>query len=241
MDSYLAKDKWTVYRHISPSNKVYIGITKQDVKVRWSSGSGYRPCVLFYKAIKKYGWSNIKHEILFTDLSEKRAKKLEVDLIRHYKALDISYNVTDGGEGCSGRVVSEETRNKLREINTGKAMSAESRLKMSLAKIGKPSPTKGKPRKKLSEESRQNISNGHLGLKYNRTQEWRDRVTNANRLKSKPVLQLDKDSLQVIAEYPSALEAANSVNASRGNITNCCLGRKHVKTVKGFIWKFKNN
>lgn len=169
---------WTVYRHTSPSGKVYIGITKQDVKIRWSSGSGYRPCVLFYKAIKKYGWNNIKHEILFTNLSEDRAKSLEINLIRHYKALGISYNITDGGEGCLGRIASDETKDKIRKGNLGKVMSVESRHKLSISKLGKPNYAGRKPRKeRLSEDARKNIGKGHLGLKYNRTKEWREKVT----------------------------------------------------------------
>lgn len=31
-------NKWTVYRHTSPSGKVYIGITSQNVERRWNSG-----------------------------------------------------------------------------------------------------------------------------------------------------------------------------------------------------------
>lgn len=46
----------------------------------------------------KYGWNNITHEVLFTDLTEDRAKNLEKDLIRHYKNLNISLNITDGGD-----------------------------------------------------------------------------------------------------------------------------------------------
>ena len=33
---------YTVYKHISPSNKVYIGITSIDPKQRWNSGHGYK-------------------------------------------------------------------------------------------------------------------------------------------------------------------------------------------------------
>ena len=56
-----------LYRHTSPSGKVYIGITR-DVNIRWSN-KGYRYLTynsIFGKAILKYGWDNIKHEILFT-------------------------------------------------------------------------------------------------------------------------------------------------------------------------------
>lgn len=73
---------WIVYKHVSPSNKVYAGITSQsDIKRRWFRGSGYNRCPIFMKAILKYGWDNIKHQVLFTNLTEARAENLEKDLI----------------------------------------------------------------------------------------------------------------------------------------------------------------
>lgn len=89
--------RWILYRHISPSGKVYIGITsKSNPNWRWQSGKGYTACTYFYNAILKYGWNNIKHEVLFEGLNEDTAKRLEIELIRHYKGLGISYNITDG-------------------------------------------------------------------------------------------------------------------------------------------------
>ena len=82
------QDTWCVYRHISPSNKVYIGITSRKPELRWG-----------HNAILKYGWDNIKHEILIDNASKEEACILEQMLISHYKRLGVSYNITDGGEG----------------------------------------------------------------------------------------------------------------------------------------------
>ena len=92
---------WCVYRHISPSGKVYIGITHhKDPKRRWGkNGSHYTKGQAIYNAILKYGWNNIKHEVLFSNCSEHIAKYLEKVLILHYKSLGISYNITIGGDG----------------------------------------------------------------------------------------------------------------------------------------------
>lgn len=97
---------WTVYRHISPSRKVYIGITSRNPAYRWNNGNGYLNArkSIFKSSILKYGWDNFKHEILFTNLVEEKAKSLEIELIRHYKSLGISLNNTDGGEGTKGLV-----------------------------------------------------------------------------------------------------------------------------------------
>lgn len=98
--------RWTVYRHVSPSGKVYIGITSRSVKTRWrKDGSGYKSdsSITIWNAIKKYGWDNFKHEILFENINEISAKLIEIDLIYYYKKQGISYNITDGGDGQLGR------------------------------------------------------------------------------------------------------------------------------------------
>lgn len=56
---------YCVYKHTSPSNKVYIGITSQEPERRWKNGNGYKKNLYFTKAIKKYGWDNFAHEILW--------------------------------------------------------------------------------------------------------------------------------------------------------------------------------
>ena len=75
---------YTVYKHTSPSGKVYIGITCRKPEYRWNHGRGYKEIdqPLFYRAIKKYGWDNITHEILYSGLQEKDAKNLEISLIK---------------------------------------------------------------------------------------------------------------------------------------------------------------
>ena len=65
---------WIVYKHYNLINgEVYIGITSQKPEDRWSKGLGYYNHKKFYAAIKKYGWDNFSHEILFTGLSEEQA------------------------------------------------------------------------------------------------------------------------------------------------------------------------
>lgn len=95
------KNTWCVYKHTSPSGKVYIGITHhKNPKYRFGkNGNGYRKNIVFKRAIDKYGWNNFKHEILYENLSEEDAKNKEKELIQYYKELDLSYNMTIGGDG----------------------------------------------------------------------------------------------------------------------------------------------
>ena len=54
---------------------------------------------------------------------------------------------------------------------------------------------------------------------------------------STPVLQIDKDTNEVIAEYPSTAEAGRQLKIWQGNISNCCRGR--YKTTGGYKFVYK--
>jgi group I intron endonuclease len=89
---------YSVYKHTTPNNKVYIGITKNNPEIRWANGLGYSHQI-FFRAIVKYGWENIKHEILYTGLTKEQAIEKEIELIRLYDSTDPDkgYNITEGG------------------------------------------------------------------------------------------------------------------------------------------------
>lgn len=95
-------DTYTVYKHTNKVNgKVYIGITINEPSVRWGkNGCGYSK-QFFGKAIRKYGWDNFEHEILFENLSHEEANNREIELIQYYKSSDIKYgyNIASGGSG----------------------------------------------------------------------------------------------------------------------------------------------
>ena len=96
---------YTVYMHVFPNNKVYIGITQQEPEKRWKNGLGYDAHqTLMKRAIKKYGWQNIKHEILYKNLNKNEACNKEIELIALYDSTNKQkgYNVSKGGEGAIG-------------------------------------------------------------------------------------------------------------------------------------------
>lgn len=139
---------YTVYKLTSPSEKVYIGITSRSVKKRWNNGIGYKRCPAIYSAIKKYGWENIKKEILYEGLTEEHAKFMEIFLIKQHKSNNrkYGYNLTEGGEGAKGTIVSEETRKKMSAVhkgnkyNLGRKLSKEHRRKISEREKGAKNP-----------------------------------------------------------------------------------------------------
>ena len=67
---------------------------------------------------------------------------------------------------------------------------------------------------------------------------WIEKHREASReANAKPVLQLDKDTGEVIREWQCARDAARGLGISRGNISECCNGKRN--TTGGYGWKFR--
>ena len=97
-DEEQGKGNYIVYKHTSPSNKSYIGITGRDPEIRWKKGWGYSEQPKFFNAIKKYGWENFTHEILEEGLSLKKAWAREKYYISKFDSFGNGYNADEGGQ-----------------------------------------------------------------------------------------------------------------------------------------------
>lgn len=135
MNQKLKEEKvWKVYMHIVTKelsgydyDKYYIGITSQRPERRWRNGEAYKNNDYFYNAIKKYGWNNIKHIIVYENLLCEDACKIEKDLIKQFNSKSpYGYNNDNGGI-CKGKM-SEETKSKLSEARIGKYCGTDSCL-----------------------------------------------------------------------------------------------------------------
>ena len=131
---------YCVYKHTTPSGKVYIGITGQNPLDRWLGGLGYKDNQYFMRAIMKYGWNNIRHEILYADLSKEEACAKEMELIKECKSndRDFGYNHSCGGEyPALGSRHTEAFKNKMRELMRGRVVTEETRKRMSQSAKGR--------------------------------------------------------------------------------------------------------
>lgn len=108
---------YCVYRHTTPNGKVYIGITQQSPNGRWKRGWGYSTNLVFFRAINKYGWDNIKHEILMDSLTEEEAKAAEIRLIAEHRSTEreYGYNITEGGDSGVSRPHTQEEKESARK------------------------------------------------------------------------------------------------------------------------------
>lgn len=106
---------YIIYEHVSPCGKRYIGVTSQKAGNRWKHGFGYTYNDYFTKAIKKYGWDNFEHNILFDGLTKEEASIREKELIAKYNTTnrDYGYNIADGGEGVAGYKHSDKVKHQI--------------------------------------------------------------------------------------------------------------------------------
>ena len=215
-----------VYKHTSPSEKIYIGITSQTPENRWRNGNGYKKHSHFYNAIQKYGWDNFKHEILFANLTKEEAEQKEIELIKMYKSncKTHGYNIDNGGN--SNGKHSDETRKKIKEnhfdisgVNHpmfSKFHSEETKQKISKSKTGK--------------GTRIKISNALKGRKMEK--EWIEKMAEGHK---KSILQYSLNN-EFIRKWNSIKDIEVELGIAHQSIVACCKGR--IKTSHNYIWKY---
>ena len=116
------------------NGKCYVGQTMQSVKNRLSCHKTRNSYI--GNALRKYGVENFK--MILSECPEENLDWAEQTAISLLGTISPEgYNIEDGG--CRIHHVSEETKEKLR----GRLHTKESKIKMSLAKKGKPSNRKG--------------------------------------------------------------------------------------------------
>lgn len=90
-------NNYSVYVHTFPNNKHYVGLTMQDPYKRWGhNGWGYYDQPV-YDAILEFGWDNILHNVVKSNLSKEEAQKTEKELIMSLDSINNGYNVYTGG------------------------------------------------------------------------------------------------------------------------------------------------
>jgi len=160
------------------TGQVYVGYTVQ-AKNRWERHKEKvfcdRPQERFYihKAIAKHGVDNFTYELIekYDDLEE--CKQAEIFYIEYLRTIGAKmYNLTRGGEGCTGRIISEETRKKIGNAHRGTKHSDKTKQLLSEKQLGKRVPfisvEKAASKRRgeiLNEERRKIISESTRGVK----------------------------------------------------------------------------
>lgn len=244
-------ENYIVYKHVFPNDKIYIGITSQEPKKRWNNGKGYKNNQYMTNAINKYGWNNIKHEILFYNLTKEEAEQKEIELISHYHSNNkkYGYNILKGGNVSNGRTKevinkisiitkkhwkNKEYRKHMIEIHSGKKASQQTKEKMSKSNnkfwLGKHLSKEVK--RKISEKNKGNIpwNKGTKGImKSNQTSFKKGEIHSI----TKKVKCIETKSI-----YDTINSASRKMNINATCIINVCKGKQ--QTAGGLHWEYIN-
>lgn len=222
-----------IYKLTSPSGKEYIGksIDIEKRMYRYSINQ-VKTQRYIYNAILKYGWENFKIEILYS--TNKKFKNidimlnsLEIYFIKKYNTFNNGYNLTTGGEGVSGRIVSEKSKEKYRITHKknyikenhpwfGKKHSDETKKKIGLKSIGRDCGQKGKI--KTQEEK-------YLDILNQKTR--------------KKVIKTTLDG-EYISSYESLRDAERKTGIDKNTIKKRCEGSKPSKKYN-FTFKYEKD
>lgn len=174
------------------------------------------------RAIEKYGWQNFTKEILLQTTDQEIAFQKEIDTIAELDLQnpDKGYNLDRGGRPHgSGDHLTPEGRRKISEAIKKKWKNPEFRAYMSA--LGKQHP----PSRACIEAGVKASAAARKGkLPHN----------------ALAVEQLDKDTNEVIASYPSATHAAKAIageDSGCANILAVC--KKRRNTAYGYKWRFQ--
>lgn len=204
-----------VYKHTAPNGKVYIGITSQPVERRWQHGYGYAGNEHFTRAIMKYGWDNIRHEVLFTGLDMEIAVQLEKYFIVEYCAFDpaFGYNKDIGGGAIKKHCWQTRAKMSRKAVENNNADRLHTREVIARRAISQ----KGHI---VSDETRRRIGDSHRGAKS---------------VSAKRVLQLDLSG-NAIRLWPCIMDVERECGYKNASISRCCKGGR--PTAYGYIWRY---
>lgn len=205
--------KGIIYSWLNTQNgKEYIGQTIHE-KRRYQEHkrAANEKELMIDRAIAKYGWKSFKYSVIEriegNDKKEvrERLNELEVKYIAERKThyTQGGYNVTWGGSDTGNYQHTEATKQLLSQLRKGK---------------------------KLSDENRKAISEGHRGLK--KTEQHKENIRKAH--PHIEILMLDQNG-NIIATYVSVKEAERQTGINKGGISACINGKQSTTTGKDGI------
>ena len=251
-----------IYKVLNKVNgKIYIGQTIKDLKVRKALhiyGVNNNSQVHFHRALRKYGEDAFSWEIIDSANDIESLNQKEIYWIKYYDSFNNGYNMTIGGGGICGFSMSEETKKKIGEGNTGKVTgvnhhNARTIIQLSLDGdfiskfITITEATKSSDLFKGDISSIHSCCNNYISSAYGFIWIYEDDYCHeyvSERVKTyiekgaeRRVVKLDIDG-NFIESFKSLTEASRSVNGDASAIARCCRGKasKH----KGFKWMYRH-
>lgn len=196
------------------NDKVYIGQTKQLLHQRWSMHKQHSKTLPFilYKAMRKYGIEHFSIEEI-EECDDEKLNEREIYWISYYDSYNNGYNMNPGGNYRT---------------------PYESAFKDKILQIYDENPN-------LSYQQIADI----VGCSIHPVSDFLNRYNRPSHYKQHqgcPVLQIDKNTGEIISEFKSARDAAIALGKNPGcgtSIRNVCKKKPGYRTAYGYKWKFK--
>lgn len=205
---------YSLYKLTFPNGKLYIGITSNfNRRMSQHKHDATKKDLKLYRAINKYGWNNIKKEVVIFGLTRFEAMDMEKLLIAEQDLVRAGYNTTPGGELISEHCHTEMIKRMSNPEYREKCVRAlKSKEKERIAKLGSP-----ETRALNSAAQKRRYLDGKCKLPNT----------------SKPIICVETGIV-----YSSAAEAARAMNLNGRLIRRVASGERNHHN--GFTFKFIN-
>lgn len=254
------RSDYCVYVHCRKTDNKIFYVGKGTVK-RSNAKSFSGRNEFWIRTVKKHGFYSV---ILYKDLTEKTAFKIECDLILEI-GKDNLCNMTDGGEGTSGRVCSEETKAYMSAIFKGVKPSTQTIKAASIKnskKIGTICGLRFESIAKATIFCKENIcstatkqgiysalsgkSDKAYGLQFRYLNKDGNLVDNGFKPKVRPATRKITNGIDIFESITDAanwvieneISKAKSKMSITANICQCCKKTRNLHTAYGFEWSY---
>lgn len=208
---------YTIYKITNTiTGKVYIGFDSDyPNRIRIHKSASKSGNTKFYRAVRKYGWEQFKHEAIYQSWNrDNTLNVMETYFISEYDSYNNGYNSTRGGDGCFGLLLSEEAKHKI-----------------SLGNKQKPKQDKKWIEKRIYAGLETRAKNKELGKSYSLSTERKQRISDKTKGISKPFSKQHLESVRksmaernsVKITCPHCLKEGQSANMKRWHFDRCKL------------------
>ena len=215
-----------IYEYISPSNKKYIGQTIRSLKERAkNNGNGYLNCVIFFRAIQKYGFENFQCKILGEFKIEELDEKERFFIEKEKSIQPYGYNIKPGGSN------KYQNSKRCKYINQFDLNGNFIKQYKSLMEAANDNNTQYQAISAVLNKKRKQ----HNGYIYRYDTEKNPEPIQIKKTYGIKTAQYDLNG-NLIAVYNSANQAGIAVGGNGRNIRLVCSGKR--QTAYGFKWKY---
>ena len=251
------------------NNKIYVG-QSIDIETRWVAhkrelSTQRHHNIRLQNAWNKYGGQSFIFEVI-EECKQENLNEKEIYWIKFYDSFKNGFNLTIGGEGTNGKIYSDEERQ--RRCGEGNPFYGKKHKEGWLERIQECSMEKTcKPIYQIDRKTKEIVNefisvseasrvmncsitaislvlngknNSALGYYWIYKSDYNENIVIPTNKNIRPILQLDPNTNEVIAEFKSIADANRKFANNRRNskIIMCLTGEQRL--AHGYKWVYKN-